>query len=192
MTAIRTRIARIEEVERVWDQPLAQPCRRVVTAAVIANPYAGQFVEDLSPLYQVGEDLGRELGEWAVSLLGGDISVHSYGKGAIVGTAGELEHAAAVLHPQLGKGLRPAVGGGKSLIPSSKKMGGVGTVLDVPLGHKDAAYVRSHFDAIAAWCPDGPRPDELLVAVAVTDSGRPLARVGGLPAEDIVGEDGLR
>jgi len=116
----------------------------------------------------------------------------SYGKAAIVGEAGELEHAAAILHPKLGAPLRRAVEHGAALVPSAKKQGGVGTAVDVPLGHKDAAFVRSHFDAIEARISDAPRAGEIVVAVAVTDSGRPLARIGGLAAADIVGEDGLR
>ena len=110
----------------------------------------------------------------------------------MVGVDGELEHAAAILHPKLGTPLRIAVEKGAALVPSSKKRGGPGQTLDIPLGHKDAAYVRSHFDGMEVWVNDAPRADEILVAVAVTDSGRPLPRVGGLEAEDAEGEDGLR
>ena len=116
----------------------------------------------------------------------------SYGKAAIVGEAGELEHAAALLHPKLGAPLRKAVEKGAALVPSAKKQGGVGTAVDVPLGHKDAAFVRSHFDAIEARGADAPRANEIVVAVAVTDSGRPLPRIGGLQVADVVGVDGLR
>src|SRR3989442_14077499 len=116
----------------------------------------------------------------------------SYGKAAIVGEAGELEHAAAILHPKLGAPLRKAVEKGAALVPSAKKMGGLGTAIDVPLGHKDAAFVRSHFDAVEIRIPDAPRADEIVVAVALTDSGRPLARVGGLQTSEVKGEDGLR
>ena len=116
----------------------------------------------------------------------------SYGKSAMVGENGELEHAAAILHPRLGKPLRAAVEKGAALVASSKKMGSMGQVLDVPLGHKDAAYVRSHFDGMEVSINDAPRANEIMVAVAVTDSGRPLPRVGGLTAKEIKGEDGLR
>jgi hypothetical protein len=116
----------------------------------------------------------------------------SYGKAAIVGEAGEIEHAAAILHPKLGAPLRAAVEKGAALVPSAKKRGGLGTAIDVPLGHKDAAYVRSHFDAMEARIGDAPRANEILVAVVVTDSGRPLARIGGLRAADVKGHDGLR
>ncbi len=119
-------------------------------------------------------------------------AVQSYGKAAIVGEDGELEHAAAILHPKLGAPLRQAVGGGAALVPSAKKRGGMGAAIDVPLGHKDAAYVRSHFDAMEIRVPDAPRRDEIVVAVVVTDGGRPLPRIGGLRADEIEGRDGLR
>jgi hypothetical protein len=140
----------------------------------------------------IGEELGGLLGERCVRALGIDpATAESYGKAAIVGEAGELEHAAAILHPRLGAPLRRAVDKGAALVPSAKKMGGQGTAIDVPLGHKDAAFVRSHFDAIEARVSDAPRAGEIVVAVAVTDSGRPLARVGGLQKHEIKGSDGL-
>ena len=116
----------------------------------------------------------------------------SYGKAALVGENGELEHAAALLHPRMGKPLRAEVEKGAALVPSSKKRGGPGQALDVPLGHKDAAYVRSHFDGMEVSINDAPRADEIMVAIAITDSGRPLPRVGGLKTDEAVGEDGLR
>jgi len=142
---------------------------------------------------QIGEELGGKLGERAVAALGiAPADAESYGKAALVGENGELEHAAAILHPKLGTPLRKAVEKGAALVPSSKKRGGMGTVLDVPLGHKDAAYVRSHFDGMEVRISDAPRANEILVAVAVTDSGRPLPRVGGLTKDEAKGEDGLR
>ena len=141
----------------------------------------------------IGEELGGLLGARCVEALGIEPGqAHSYGKAAIVGEKGELEHAAAILHPKLGAPLRKAVDKGAALMPSAKKMGGPGTAIDVPLGHKDAAYVRRHFDAIEARVPDAPRAGEIVVAIAVTDSGRPLARIGGLQNHEIKGEDGLR
>jgi hypothetical protein len=129
----------------------------------------------------------------AVAALGIDpAAIESYGKAAIVGEAGELEHAAAILHPRLGKPLRAAVEKGAALVPSSKKTGGIGTAIDVPLGHKDAAYVRSHFDAMEVRVPDAPRAGEIVIAIVVTDAGRPRARVGGLAKHQIEGKDGLR
>ena len=168
---------------------VATPLRKVAVGAVIKNPFAGRYIEDLSPLYEIGAELGKLLGEAAVAQLAGQ--AQSYGKAAIVGMDGELEHAAALLHPSLGAPLRLAVGGGESIIPSAKKMGGPGVTIDVPLHHKDAMYVRSHFDAMSFRIDDAPAADEILVIVAVTDGGRPHARVGGLQVSDIKDEDGL-
>src|SRR5690606_32384572 len=169
------------------------PTRRAVAVAVIANPYAGRYAAELDELIAIGEELGGLLGARCVEALGiAPDAAESYGKAAIVGERGELEHAAAILHPKLGATLRKAVGKGAALVPSAKKTGGPGTAIDVPLGHKDAAFVRSHFDAIEASVPDAPRAGEIVVAVAVTDSGRPLARIGGLQKHEIEGKDGLR
>jgi hypothetical protein len=183
----------VEETHQEGGRTISPPTRKAVAAAVIANPYAGQYVEDLSPLMEVGAELGALLGAKCVAALGIPPSqAESYGKAAMVGENGELEHAAALLHPKMGAPLRVAVEKGAALVPSSKKRGGPGQDLDVPLGHKDAAYVRSHFDGIEIRMNDAPRANEILVAIAVTDSGRPLPRVGGLLHEDAKGEDGLR
>ena len=171
-------------------RPLAQPLTKAAAGAVIKNPCAGAYIEDLGELYDIGAELGKLLGERAVAQLNG--APQSYGKAAIVGIDGELEHAAALLHPALGAPLREAVGGGRAIIPSAKKMGGPGTSIDVPLHHKDAMLVRSHFDAVEFRLHDAPAPGEIVVIVAVTDGGRPHARIGGLGAADIIGEDGLR
>ena len=161
--------------------------------AVIANPYAGRYSENLDELIAIGEELGALLGQKCVQALGiAPGQAHSYGKAAIVGEAGELEHAAAILHPKLGAPLRQAVEKGAALVPSAKKCGGMGAAIDVPLGHKDAAFVRSHFDAMEARVSDAPRAEEIVVAVVVTDSGRPLPRIGGLQVHEIQGQDGLR
>ena len=183
----------VEETLKDAGCTITPASRKAVAVAVIANPFAGRYVDDLSALIEVGEELGGLLWHRCVEALGiSPDQVQSYGKAAMVGEAGELEHAAAILHPKLGAPLRAAVGGGAALVPSSKKMGGPGHVLDVPLGHKNAAYVRSHFDAIEVRLNDSPRASEIMVAVAVTDSGRPLARIGGLSHEQIEGKDGLR
>ncbi|SNR27368.1 amino acid synthesis family protein [Puniceibacterium sediminis] len=183
----------VEETHREIGKSITPPTRKAVAVAVIANPFAGKYVEDLSDLMEIGAELGALLGDKCVAALGITPSqAQSYGKAAMVGENGELEHAAAILHPKLGAPLRKAVEKGAALVPSSKKMGGPGQVLDVPLGHKDAAYVRSHFDGIEVRLSDAPRANEIMVAVAVTDSGRPLPRVGGLIHKDAVGEDGLR
>lgn len=190
---IRKTAVWIEETHSEIGKRIAPPTRKAVAVAVIANPFAGRYVEDLTPLMDIGAELGGLLGQKCVAALGIEPSqAESYGKAAMVGENGELEHAAAILHPKLGAPLRAAVEKGAALVPSSKKMGGPGQVLDVPLGHKNAAYVRSHFDGIEVRLNDSPRANEIMVAVAVTDSGRPLPRVGGLKAEDAVGEDGLR
>ena len=169
------------------------PTRRAAAVAVIENPCAGKYVEDLGELIEIGEELGQLLTERAVAALGIPAqAVESYGKAAAVGENGELEHAAAILHPKLGAPVRRVLGKGAALIPSSKKRGGVGVVLDIPLGHKDAAFVRSHFDGLEVRLHDAPRANEIMVAIAVTDSGRPLPRVGGLRKDQIKGEDGLR
>ncbi len=190
---IRKIIVQTDEIRLEMGREIHPPVRKALAMAVIENPYAGRYVENLDELVAIGEELGALLGARCVQALGispGD--AQSYGKAAIVGEAGELEHAAAILHPKLGAPLRQAVEKGAALVPSSKKRGGLGTAIDVPLGHKDAAFVRSHFDAMEARVADAPRANEIVVAVVVTDSGRPLARIGGLKASEIKGVDGLR
>ena len=190
---IRKLIVIVDEIRREMGREVKPPTRRALAIAVIANPFAGRYVEKLDDLIEIGDELGATLGRACVVALGiKPAQAESYGKAAVVGEAGELEHAAAILHPKLGAPLRKAVDKGAALVPSAKKMGGPGTAIDVPLGHKDAAFVRSHFDAIEARVADAPRANEILVAVAVTDSGRPLARIGGLQKHEIKGEDGLR
>ena len=190
---IRKIIVQVDEVHIEMGQPVTPPTRRALAMAVIANPYAGRYSENLDELIAIGEELGGLLGDKCVQALGiAPGAAQSYGKAAIVGEGGELEHAAAILHPKLGAPLRKAVEKGAALVPSAKKIGGLGTAIDVPLGHKDAAFVRSHFDAMEARVSDAPRAHEIVVAVVVTDSGRPLPRVGGLQIHEIKGEDGLR
>jgi len=190
---IRKLIVSVDETRIEMGRRIEPPTRRALAIAVVANPCAGRYVEQLEALVAIGEELGALLGARCVEALGIEPGrTESYGKAAIVGEKGELEHAAAILHPKLGAPLRKAVGRGAALVPSAKKVGGPGTAIDVPLGHKDAAFVRSHFDAIEARVPDAPRAGEIVVAVAVTDSGRPLARVGGLQKHEIEGKDGLR
>jgi hypothetical protein len=190
---IRKIVTFVEETRTEMGKPVNPPTRRAAAAAVIENPFAGNYVEDLTELMEIGEELGALLTERAVAALGiPGTSAESYGKAAAVGENGELEHAAAILHPKLGTPVRKTLGKGAALIPSSKKRGGLGVALDIPLGHKDAAFVRSHFDGMEIRVNDAPRPNEILVAIAVTDSGRPLPRVGGLTKDQIKGEDGLR
>ena len=190
---IRKLIVQVDETRKEMGRAIEPPTRRAVAIAVIENPYAGRYSESLDELIAIGEELGALLGQKAVAALGIEPGqAQSYGKAAIVGEAGELEHAAAILHPKLGAPLRVAVEKGAALVPSSKKRGTLGTAIDVPLGHKDAAFVRSHFDAMEARVSDAPRANEIVVAVVVTDSGRPLPRIGGLQASEIKGQDGLR
>ncbi len=190
---IRKIVTTVEETHIEIGQEIDPPTRRAVSVAVIENPLAGHYEPDLEALMEIGAELGGLLGENCVAALGiTPGKAESYGKAAMVGENGELEHAAAILHPRLGKPLRAAVEKGAALVASNKKMGAMGAPLDVPLGHKDAAYVRSHFDGMEVRINDAPRANEILVAVAVTDSGRPLPRVGGLTHDDAIGEDGLK
>jgi hypothetical protein len=190
---LRKLIVSVEETRREMGRDVAPATRKAAAIAVIENPFAGKFADNLDPLIDIGEELGDVLGRRAVEALGiKPNQAESYGKAAIVGEGGELEHAAAILHPKLGKPLRAAVEKGAALVPSAKKMGGVGSPIDVPLGHKDAAFVRSHFDGMEIRVADAPRANEIVVAVVVTDSGRPIPRVGGLTKDKIEGKDGLK
>src|SRR6187431_2690141 len=191
--SIRKIVTITDETRSEMGRPVEPAVRRAAAVAVIANPFAGRYEADLTPLIEIGEELGDLLGRHALAALGipGE-EVEGYGKAAAVGENGELEHAAAILHPKLGAPLRKVLGKGAALIPSSKKRSGPGTTLDIPLGHKDAAFVRSHFDGMEVQINDAPRANEIMVAVAVTDSGRPLPRVGGLMVSEVKGEDGLR
>ena len=189
---IRKLVTIVEETRLEMGRAVDPPVKKAAAVAVIVNPFAGAYQEDLSALYDVGEELGALLGARAVAALGEGAELDSYGKGAIVGEHGELEHAAAILHPKLGAPLRTAVGGGKAIIPSAKKSGGPGTGLDVPLHYKDAAFVRTHYDAMEVRVPDAPRADEIVVAVVVTSGGRPHPRIGGLQKSEVKVGDGLR
>ena len=182
-------VTQIEEILTAGGRELERPLRRVVVAVVANNPYAGRYSEDLSELIDLGEYLGDELMRRCQEALG--TPVEAYGKGGIIGEAGELEQIAAILHPKFGAPTRTRVGG-VSILPSVKKRGAMGASLDIPVHHIKAMLVRSHFDAFEIRVPDAPASDEILVALAVSDGGRPHARVGGLRAEDAIGQDGLR
>ena len=190
---IRKMVTVVDEIHYEMRQQINPPTRRAAAIAVIENPFADKYVEDLEMLVQIGEELGAILGKRCIKALGIKPSAaQSYGKAALIGENGELEHGAAILHPRMGAPLRKEVEKGAALVPSSKKRGSMGDPLDIPLGHKDAAYVRSHFDGMEVRVNDAPRANEILVAIAVTDSGRPLPRVGGLSADAADGKDGLR
>jgi len=193
---VRKTFVVVEEIFEEMGQVLERPVRRAAAVAVIRNPYAGRYEENLQLLIDAGEFLGGFLGKMAVKALGvsGD-EVENYGKAAVVGVEGELEHGHAILHPKFGKGFRAECGGEdicKAIIPSSAKKGGPGTTIDVPLHYKRAAFVRSHYDSMEVRVPDAPLGDEIVVVAAVTNGGRPLPRIGGLRKEEVKGEDGLR
>ena len=190
---IRKIVTVVEETIREMDREVNPATRKAAAIAVIANPFSGSYAEDLTELMDIGAELGDMLGKKCLQALGiGPEKAESYAKACIVGTDGELEHAAAILHPKLGKPFRDALGRGLALIPSVKKRGPAGCTVDVPINHKDAAFVRSHFDGMTVSVEDAPRRDELMVVLVVTDSGRPLPRVGGLTKEEAKFEDGLR
>ena len=163
-------------------------CIKVAVGAVILNPYAGKFVEDLTEIYDLGEELGDILTREALKLLG-DKKHESYGKATIVGLDGELEHAAALMHTKMGLNIRALIGGGKAMIPSTAKRATAGTAIDIPIHYKDAACLMSHFDTLEFVIPDAPRPDEMVVVVAFGAGTRPQSRIIGLPKEEIQGED---
>lgn len=186
---VRKWVIQVEDVLRDGEKDTVRPIRRAVIAAVVTNPYAGEWSEDLSQLVDAGEVLAREFMTRAQELLNGD--VQAYGKGGIVGENGEIEHVAALLHPKFGGPTRE-IAKGVSILPSVKKHGGQGAALDIPVHHKDAMMIRSHFDSIEFRVPDAPRANEIVVALAVSDGPRPHHRVGGLTEEEAKGEDGLR
>ena len=192
LVKIRKYVSIVEETRHDGGAILAKPVLKAVVGGVIANPYAGGYVEDIQPMMKALEPLAVDLTERVMAALGARGSeLEAYGKGVIVGVAGELEHA-ALWHQPSGFGIRHAMGGAKSIVPSTVKVGAAGVRIDIPLHHVTAAYVRSHFDTIEFCVPDGPRPDEIVFIVAAAVGGRPHARVGGLAVEGIKLGDGQR
>ena len=190
--ALRQRIVTIEEIFHEGGPPAAVPLKRGAIVSVIRNPFAGRYVEEIAGFMDDLKPLGLAMAKALVEALGGDPkSVQGYGKGAIVGAAGEIEHG-ALWHVPGGYAMREMLGGAKAIVPSTKKVGGPGTRLDIPVTHIDASYVRSHFDAVEVGLADGPRADEIALALVMTTGPRIHARVGGLKASEIKGEDGLR
>jgi hypothetical protein len=181
----------VEDVFHEGGRPAPSMLRKVAVAAVVRNPYAGKWQEDLSALVDASAELGRKMGVRANEALSG-MAVESYGKGALIGVNGEQDHAAALITTVFGDVIREGVGGGKAWISSTTKRGAAGTIIDVPLAHKDALYVRSHYDAMSVHVPDAPLPDELVIIAVFATRGRLNARVGGLKAGEIQGVDGLR
>ena len=189
---IRKFVTQVEEIRHEGGPPAADPPRRGAIAAVIANPYAGRYVEDIAGYMEDLKPLGLEMAKRLLDALGGDPkSIECYGKGAIVGAGGELEHG-ALWHVPGGYAMRDLLGGARAIVPSAKKVGGLGAHIDIPITHKDASYVRSHFDAVEIGVADAPRAGEMVVILAMTTGPRVHARVGGLAASEIKGEDGLR
>jgi hypothetical protein len=192
LVQVRKFATAVEEVLHEGGPPPAKPFRQGACLAAIRNPYAGRYVQDILPLMKDLEPLGLEMAKRLIAALGVPASaIEAYGKGAIVGTAGEIEHG-ALWHAPGGYGMRELLGGTKAIVPSTKKVGGVGARLDVPLAHINAAYVRSHFGAIEAGLPDAPRADEIVYILAMSTGARIHDRAGGLKASEIKGEDGLR
>jgi hypothetical protein len=190
--AIRKRLTQIEEIFHEGGTPAKQPLCRGAVLCVIRNPFAGRYVEDIAGFMDDLTPLGVSMAGSLLKALGGDAkAIQGYGKGAIIGAAGELEHG-ALWHVPGGYAMREILGEAKAIVPSAKKVGGPGTRLDVPVTHINASYVRSHFDAMEVGIPDAPRADELLLALVMTTGSRIHARVGGLKASEIKGEDGLR
>jgi len=189
---LRKKLTCVEEIFHEGGPPAVNPLRRAAAIAVIKNPYAGSYVADIEAFMDDLKPLGQEMARTLVAALGGDPKiVEGYGKGAIVGSSGELEHG-ALWHAPGGYGMREVLGGAKAIVASTKKVGGPGTRLDVPITHINASYVRSHFDSMEIGINDAPRADEILLALVMTTGPRIHARAGGLKASDIKGEDGLR
>lgn len=189
---LRKRIITVEEVFHEGGPPAAVPLKRGAIVSVIANPFAGRYVAEIAPFMEDLKPLGAAMARALVEALGGDPAlVQGYGKGAIVGQAGEIEHG-ALWHAPGGYAMRAVLGDAKAIVPSTKKVGGPGTRLDVPVTHINASYVRSHFDALEVGVPDGPRADEMALVLVMTTGPRIHDRAGGLAAADIQGRDGLR
>ena len=189
---VRKKLVCVEEIFHEGGPVAANPLRRAVALSVIRNPYAGSYVAKIESFMDDLKPLGLEMARSLVAALGGEPKiVEGYGKGAIVGSAGEIEHG-ALWHVPGGYAMREVLGGAKAMVASTKKVGGPGTRLDVPVTHINASYVRSHFDAIEVGINDAPRADEILLALVMTTGPRVHARVGGLKASEIKGEDGLR
>ncbi|MFE1603150.1 amino acid synthesis family protein [Methylobacterium sp. ID0610] len=192
MIEVRKIVVTVEEVRHDGGPPLATPVLKGALACVVKNPFAGRYEPDIVPMMEALKPIGLECAQKLIAALGNDPSrIEAYGKGSLVGAAGELEHG-ALWHVPGGYAMRELLGQALAIVPSMTKVGPMGAVLDVPIHHKDAAYVRSHFDGITVAVADAPRADEILFALAMTTGGRPHARVGGLAKEDIAQWNGLR
>ena len=188
---IRRTCLMVEEIHHEGGPPAATPRRRAAMLAVVKNPFAGSYAADLEQAMDDLKPLGMMMSARLIEALGGAEAIDGYGKGAIVGAAGEVEHG-ALWHVPGGYAMRELLGEAMAIVPSSKKVGGLGARIDLPIGHINAAYVRSHFDAMEVGLPDAPRPDEILFALVMTCGPRVHARIGGLAAGDVKAMDGLR
>lgn len=189
---VRKFLVQVEEIFHEGGPVAAHPLKRGAVVAVIANPFAGRYVEEITGFMDDLKPLGLDMARRLIDAIGeGASAIEGYGKGAIVGAAGELEHG-ALWHNPGGYAMRELLGNAKAIVPSTKKVGGPGTRIDIPITHINASYVRSHFDAIEVGITDAPRANEMAVILAMTTGARVHARVGGLAAADIKGEDGLR
>lgn len=181
-----------DEIRHDGGAPLSRPVHKGWIGAVVHNPFAGRYVEDITPMMDALKPLGLDLSQRLLQALGGEPSrIEAYGKGAIVGAAGEIEHS-ALWHVPGGYAMREVLGKALALVPSAVKMGTLGTSIDLPTHHKDACYVRSHFDAMTAMIADAPRADEIVYLLTMATGGRPHARVGGMTASEIAKWDGQR
>jgi hypothetical protein len=189
--AVGKLVLTVEEVRHDNGPPLATPLLRGSAAAVLKNPYAGRYIADIQPMMEALKPLGREMAARLVEALGGAGRIEAYGKGALVGLAGELEHG-ALWHVPGGYGMRDLLEGSHAIVPSTTKIGAAGAAIDIPIHHRVAAYVRRHFDSLEVRVADSPRPDELMLVIAMTTGPRPHARVGGLRADEIAKFDGQR
>jgi hypothetical protein len=188
---LRKTLLLLEEIRHEGGPPPDKPLQRGAIMAVIRNPFAGGYTEDLQPFMDDLKPLGLQMARKLADALGGPDRIEGYGKGAIVGSEGEIEHG-ALWHVPGGYAMRELLGEAKAIVPSTKKVGGLGARLDVPVTHINASYVRSHFDAIEVGCNDAPRADELALILVMTTGARIHNRMGGLAAKDVKGEDGLR
>lgn len=181
----------LDEIHHDGGPDAKTPRLRGAVLAVVSNPFAGRYEPDLQPAMEDLKPLAVTMCERLIAALGGKEGIDAYGKGAIVGSEGELEHG-ALWHAPGGYGMRAILGDPKAIVPSTKKVGGLGASIDLPLTHSDASYVRSHFDAMTVSVPDGPKPDEIVFALVMAKGPRVHSRMGGLEVWDIKGEDGLR
>lgn len=189
---VRKIVTALEEIRHDGGPPLATPLKKAWVAAVIRNPFAGRYEPEITGMMEELKPLGLECSKRLVAALGGDVkAIEAYGKGSLIGADGEIEHG-ALWHVPGGYAMRELLGKALAIVPSSAKVGALGASIDIPIHHKDACYVRSHFDAITVQVPDSPRGNEMMFVLAMTTGGRPHARVGGLKASEISKWDGQR